>query len=204
MSTLFQSVLREAATDLTDAGVDFAVVGGVAVGAHAVLRYTQDIDLAVAVSDDRQAKSVGAFLIRRGYRPMTEIDQTAVDRLATLRLLSHQLPADLDPTEAPLLDIIFASCGIEAELVSSAEPIEILPGITLPTTRIPHLIAMKLLSESDERPIDRSDLQALIGAATDADLAEIPPLLDLIIDRGYARDKDLPALFARHLERRRW
>lgn len=50
---------------------------------------------------------------------------------------------------------------------------------------------MKLLSESDQRLQDRIDLQHLIAAATDQDLADVPPLLDPITQRGFDRDKDL-------------
>lgn len=200
MPSLLATILKGAANDLVEAGVPFAVVDGLAVGAQAVLRHTQDVDLAVAVADDPHAEQVGGFLIRRGYRPITELDQQAVGRLATLRLLSPRLPANIDPSDAPLLDLIFSSCGIEPEVAAAAQHLKVLPGLTLPTARIPHLIAMKVLSESDIRLQDRLDLQALIAAATDDDLDQVPRLLDLITDRGYARGKNLRGIFLRMRE----
>jgi hypothetical protein len=182
--------------DLSDAGASFALVGGVAIGARVALRFTRDLDLAVAVADDAEAEQVCASLIRSGYRPMMEIDQSATNRLATMRF-RPRIPRHTDVADVPLVDVIFCTCGIEPEIVATAEPIPVFANLSLPTARIPHLIAMKVLSESDDRLQDRIDLQALIASATDADLAEAPPLLDLIAERGFARGKDLHAVFAR-------
>jgi hypothetical protein len=198
MSSILPLILKAASQDLTGAGVNFAVVGGLAIGARVQLRYTQDVDLVVAVDDQAHAEAVGGYLIRYGYRPMMELDHTSTGRLATLRLLSPHLPPDTDPTDAPLVDVLFASCGIEAEVVAAAEPAPVFPDLTLPIARIPHLIAMKLVSESDQRLQDRIDLQSLCAAATDADFAEVVPLLDLIVQRGFAREKDLHAIFTQY------
>jgi len=197
MSEILSHILRSAVADLETAEARFAVVGGLAIAARAMLRYTQDVDVVVAVDDDAEAERVAGVLIRYGYRPMAELDHRRLNRLATLRMLSPHVPRDMEPTDAPLLDILFASCGIEREVVAAATPTPVFPDVTLATARIPHLIAMKLVSESEVRHQDRADLHALILAATDADLVEVPPLLDLIAQRGYAGDKDLHALFQR-------
>lgn len=50
-----------------------------------------------------------------------------------------------------VVDVLFASSGIEPELVRAAEPIEVLPSLTVPVARTGHLIAVKLLARDDER-----------------------------------------------------
>jgi hypothetical protein len=195
MPSLLRDLLTHAARDLETADARFAVVGGLAVAVRAMLRTTQDVDLAVAVANDQEAESIATVLIRYGYRPHAEIDQARTQRLATLRLISPHLPDEVPADESPLIDLLFASSGIEIETVDAADPTDVLEGAILPTARIPHLIAMKLLSESDQRLQDRIDLQHLTAAATDADLAEVPPLLELIAERGFHRDKNLPAVW---------
>ena len=67
---------------------------------------------------------------------------------------------------APVVDLLFASSGIEAEIVSGAEMIEILPEFLIRVARTGHLIALKLLSRDDvERPQDIADLRALLRSA---------------------------------------
>jgi predicted nucleotidyltransferase len=187
--------LSQIARDLSDAHARFAMVGGLAISARVQPRFTGDIDLAVAVDSDEQAESIAGHLIRCGYRPILEIDHTPSNRLATLRFYPPDLPPSLEPDEVPLTDIIFCTCGIESEIVASAQTIPIYPDLSLPTARIAHLIAMKLLSECDARLQDRIDLQNLFAAATEADLSEVLPLLDLITQRGFSREKDLHATF---------
>jgi len=166
-----------------------------------MLRTTQDVDIAVAVSGDQEAESIARALMSRGYQLETEIDQAATGRLATLRLISPHLPDGMPAEESPLVDLLFASSGIEPELVAAADRIDVLEGAVLPTARIPHLIAMKVLSETDERLQDRIDLKHLVEAATNPELGEVPELLSLIENRGYGRQKNLPQVFSRFLSR---
>ncbi len=75
------------------------------------------------------------------------------------------------PTESGcrgrVVDVLFASSGIEPEIVRSAEAIEILPGLVVPVARTGHLIALKLLARDDEsRPQDLADLRSLHEVAT--------------------------------------
>jgi hypothetical protein len=69
-----------------------------------------------------------------------------------------------------IVDLLFASCGIEPEIAEGAETLEVLPKLLLPVASTGHLIAMKLLSRDDDtRPNDRADLMALAAKADDAD-----------------------------------
>ncbi|MFN3167035.1 MAG: hypothetical protein ACE37H_08230 [Phycisphaeraceae bacterium] len=195
MLEILCEILRRAAQDLDDAQARYALIGGLAIGARTVLRFTQDADLTVAVQSDQDAERIAGSLFASGYRLQTELDHQPSGRLAVLRLISPACPPEREVEDLPLLDLLFHSIGIEHETVAQADPIQIIAGVTLPTARLPHLIAMKVLSESDRRPMDRIDLQNLVAVATPDDLAEVPPLLDKITERGFADGKDLHAVF---------
>ena len=51
------AVLRQAAADLDAIGARWAVIGGLAVAFRAEPRFTKDVDVAVAVADDREAET---------------------------------------------------------------------------------------------------------------------------------------------------
>lgn len=174
-----------------------AVIGGLAVSARTVPRFTKDADLAVTVSSDAEAERLVFAVARDGFQIVTLIAQTATGRLATARLGLE----DGDSEDA-VVDLLFASCGIEPEVVTAAEPLELFAGLTTPVATIGHLIAMKVLSRDDDtRPQDVVDLRALIVEATDEDLAMARDGLALITARSYDRGKslqaDLDALLAR-------
>ena len=199
--TLLAKLLERIAGDLTNAGASFALVGGLAVGIRTAPRFTTDIDLAIAVSNDKEAEDVIGYLIRYGYRPVAEIDHDLPGRLATMRLVEPG--AQFDGSDScPVADIICATCGIEREAVKSATQTRIFPKIVLPTAQIPHLIAMKVVAESDVRTQDRTDIIALIASASDEELVRVPHLLDLIINRGFSRGKDLHTVYQQFLVRR--
>jgi hypothetical protein len=81
--SLLKAALRQVAADLEDAGVSFAVVGGLAVSARTEPRFTRDADLAVAVANDDDAEALVRHLGLRGYRVSASVEQKAVGRLAT-------------------------------------------------------------------------------------------------------------------------
>jgi hypothetical protein len=93
-----------------------------------------------------------------------------------------------------VIDLLFASSGVEWEIVNRAEVLEVFRGVLLAVPRVGHLIAMKVLSRNDQgRPQDRVDLAALFKHATAADFIEAHDALKLITERGYHRGIDLPA-----------
>ncbi len=92
----------------------------------------------------------------------------------------------------PVIDLLFASSGIEPELVDAAERLELLSNLTIPVARTGHLIALKVLSRDDvARPQDIVDLRALLRSASRADLARAREAVALIVARGYHRGRDL-------------
>lgn len=181
--------LASAVECLQEANLDFALVGGMAVSVRAEPRFTRDIDLAVAVVDDSEAQGVARFLSNRGYRIVTLVEQTRRDRLATIRFSSSNLMPD---QPGIILDLLFASSGIEAEVVNAAEFIEIAENITLKVATTAHLVALKVLSrDPQDRLQDEIDLQLLLRETTEEDWIDVRRALRLMRDRGFNRGRDL-------------
>lgn len=182
MSGLVQAATR-ATTVIEQKGLRYCLVGGFAVSVRTEPRFTRDLDLAVAVDDDAEAEGLSRALLDAGFHAEAMVEQDSVGRLATVRLV------DADGWR---VDLLFASSGIEAELVAGATTLEVLPGLVLPVASIGHLVALKLLARDDDtRPQDVGDLRALRDAATDDDVTEASRAVALIDQRGYARGRDL-------------
>ncbi len=185
--TILEEILRRIQLDLKTAKVEFAVVGALAVSIHTEPRFTRDADLAVSVKNDSEAESLIYQLQNQGYVAETTVEQEATSRLATVRLVSPGQTAS-----GVVVDLLFASSGIEPEIVAAADPLEVFPGVTLPVARRGHLIALKTLSRDDRtRPHDVIDLRALLERASSDDLELARESLGLISARGYHRDRDL-------------
>lgn len=171
-------------------GIDarFAIVGGLAVSARTEPRFTRDADVCLFVEDDRAAEEVVSSLRSAGYRVLFVAEQEATGRVATVRLTGSE-DAD-DP--GVVLDLLFASSGVEREIVDSSDDLEVFEGLRGPIASVAGLIALKVLARDDvTRPQDRVDLVALVAVASPSDLAEAEHLLRLITQRGYDRGKDL-------------
>ena len=191
-----EAALRGIASELDRLGRSWAVVGGLAVSARAEPRFTRDIDLALAVTDDADAEALVRALVASGYRVLASLEQEAVGRLATVRLEA--------PGEGPagvVVDLLFASSGVEPEAVRAADVLEILPGLPVKVARTGHLLALKVLSNNPERPQDPIDIAALLREANAADLQEARDVTALIVARGFNRRRDLLALLEKHLQR---
>lgn len=184
-----QRALEEILGELDRFGRRSALLGGLAVSVHAEPRFTRDVDLAVAVSNDADAEELVSQLRGRGYRVLTVVEQTATRRLATVRLAPPG-----EPDAGILVDLLFASSGIEPEIVEAAGRLRVFEDVETAVIRRGHLIALKILARDDDRrPMDRADLIALIRGASEADLDEAREALELIAQRGFARGKDLLA-----------
>jgi predicted nucleotidyltransferase len=192
--TALETALRRMCADLADNHISFALVGGLAVSARTEPRFTRDADIAVVVASDAEAEHLVRNLRALGYRIEALVEQEAVGRLATVRLA--RLP---EPT-GPVVDLLFASSGIEPEIVAEAETIELLPQLPIPIATTGHLMALKVLARDDvRRPQDLGDLRALLRVASASDIASTRAALALIAERGYHRQRDLLAEFGQLL-----
>jgi hypothetical protein len=183
--TSLESALRQIHAGLTDAHASFALVGGLAVSARTEPRFTRDADLAVASASDAEAEALIHDLRARGYGIEAVVEQQAVGRLATVRLTLANAPA-------PVIDLLFASSGIESEIVAEAEPLDLLQDFRIGVATTGHLIALKILSRDDvTRPQDLVDLRALLRVATSDELARARQALTMITTRGFHRSREL-------------
>jgi len=190
-----EAALRRIVAELDSLPADWALVGGFAVSARSEPRFTRDVDVCVVVADDSGAERVMAELTAHGYRIHTLVEQDAVGRLATVRMTSTG-----DGAAGVVIDLLFASSGIEAEIAAAAERLVILPGLATPVARAGHLVVLKLLARDDEtRPQDAADLVALRPVLTARDRVDAGEAVQLIVERGYHRDRDLARLLLEYL-----
>lgn len=139
-----EDALARITADLSSTDVNFALIGGLAVSVRTTPRFTQDVDLAVAVPDDAAAEQTVKALMDRSYGLMATVEHDTAGRLATARL---RLPAS-----GQIVDLLFSSSGIEPEIVAAADMIYVAAGLRLPVAQVGHLLALKLLARDDERP----------------------------------------------------
>ncbi|MEY3034762.1 MAG: hypothetical protein RLZ86_1384 [Actinomycetota bacterium] len=167
---------------LRASGVEGCLVGGLAVSVRCDPRFTRDVDLAIAVSSDEEAESVGRLLGSSGFRLDALAEQEAVGRLAMVRLIAN---------DGTTVDMLTASSGIEAEVVADAEILEVTAGTVLSVARVGHLIALKLLSVSPGRETDMADLRNLAIVADDEEWDRAERAVARIEERGFSRGRDL-------------
>jgi len=180
--------MRRIAADLDLHHRRWALVGGFAVSARAEPRFTRDIDAAVMADGDADSEGLVRSLLAAGYRLLASVEQDQAGRLATVRLACPVSDGDV------VVDLLFASSGIEAEIAQAADVTEIVPGLSLPIAKTGHLIVLKLLARDDRtRPQDLTDLRALMEVATAADLAVARESARIITARGFDRGRDLSA-----------
>ena len=97
-----------------------------------------------------------------------------------------------ESSQGLLLDLLFASSGIESEICDNAEHLQVFPECIVPVARLSHLIALKILARDDHnRPQDAADLQQLIAVASKSDLDASLDALCLIEKRGFNRSRNL-------------
>ncbi len=177
-----EAVLGDIACQLRSRGVDFALVGGLAVSIRAEVRFTRDVDLAITSADDAATESVVRGLSRAGYRTIAVVEHVARERLATARLESQS---------GVVVDLLAASCGVESEVVARATPVLLEGAGEVPVARAEELLAMKVLSMTERRLQDRLDATNLLLINPSLDLADVRALLGLIAQRGFDRGQDL-------------
>ncbi len=180
-------MLAAVAAELAEAHLEMALVGGLAVSVRTEPRFTRDVDIAVATAHDSEAEALVGRFMAGGWSTEALVEQEAVGRLSTARILP---PGEGDA----VVDLLFASSGIEREVVEGAEALEVFPAVTVPVATVAALIVQKLLAESELRPQDTVDLAALFNVATTEDLDTARGLARLVVDRGYNRDRDLVEL----------
>jgi predicted nucleotidyltransferase len=182
--TELETFLGRVAKRLDTLGVQWAVIGGIAVSSHSEPRFTRDIDVAVSVKDDDESEKITLDFRQSGMHILAMIEQEAKKRLATVRL-------KVDANSEVIADLLFSSSGIEPEIVEAAKVMQVFTHTRAPVARIGHLIALKVLSKSEARVQDLIDLQNLLSVADEAERNRAREAVRLIAERGYNREKKL-------------
>ncbi|MEY3806069.1 MAG: hypothetical protein RIR69_881 [Actinomycetota bacterium] len=158
------------------------IVGGLAVSARCDPRFTRDVDIAIVVDTDKHAEELIRALASHGLQTAALVEQEAVGRLVMARLIT---------VDGLSIDLLIASSGIETEVVTNAESLEIVQGVRLPVARTGHLIALKLLSVAPGRETDAADLRNLASVATEVEWNLASEAVTQIQERGFARGRHL-------------
>ena len=93
----------------------------------------------MAASRSAASESTSGHLPSRGYVVGMLLEQENTGRIATVRLTR-------DSERSVYIDLLFASSGIEPEIVAAAEELAVLEDVTVRVTSRAHLIAMKVLA----------------------------------------------------------
>lgn len=184
--TSIEAALRAVVDDLDALDCHYALVGGLAVSVHAEPRLTRDVDVVIAVEGDEAAEATIRDLGGRGYTTVVVTVHEPTGRLSTARL-AHP---EHDPA---LVDVLFASSGIEDVVARGAKRVTVTSGLAAPVASIGHLLAM-LARDDRNRPNDADDLRRLAEVASESDWGIARAAVDLISERGFHRGRDLAGL----------
>ncbi len=180
------AALGEVAAVLRKRQTAFALVGGLAVSARGEVRFTRDVDLAVAL-DDSAIELLVRDLRAAGYRIDTLLEHETAQRIATVRMRTRA---------GILVDILCGSSGIEPEIVLGATIMTLPEAGDIAVAQREELLAMKILSMTDKRLQDRIDARALVASSPPLNLERVRLRLRQISERGYDRGQDLAAKLA--------
>lgn len=194
MSTHLLDTLGEVADLLEKFEQSWALVGGLAVSAYVEPRFTRDIDIVVSVTGDSEAEEIVRRWRTSGFEISSVVEQDETNRLATIR---SQRPG---AEHGVVVDLIFASSGIEPEIADGARSLELVSDLEVPVARPGHLVALKLLaSDAEQRPQDRIDLEELAGTLDKGEIQAARSAVELIEERDYHRGRDLSAMLDDYL-----
>ena len=138
---------REFASAVEEAGGHCMFVGGLVVAIWGAPRFTQDVDVLLAI-EEKQIPLLVAALHKRG------LDTTVFDMVEGRRERSH---VTVRESQDLWVDVKFALTQDEVDQVGNAVDVE-----GVPVSGIEETIAYKILYESDK---DRQDVRSIIGVS---------------------------------------
>lgn len=149
---------------LSDAKVEFVLVGGLAVALHGYQRLTMDVDVVLAMDEENLQR----FIVCAKSAGLQPTNPVGIDSLTNPSLLDqwHQekgmLAFSLRSPEAvaTVLDVLIRPVVPFVALRKDAKPVEIGP-LTIAVASIEHLIAMKTGTGRSKDQIDIEELKKL-------------------------------------------
>lgn len=146
---------------LNNSGIDYVVVGGVALVLHGVVRLTADLDIMVHLEDANLRKFVG-IMNDLGYRPKAPVKAedfvSAENRMSWINEKNMTVFSFFHPGNPISLIDVFVKEPMDYKMIR-ADVVEVMSGnIPIPVISIKNLIKLKLISG---RPQDIADIKAL-------------------------------------------
>jgi nucleotidyltransferase AbiEii toxin of type IV toxin-antitoxin system len=150
---------------LNDAGVQYLVVGGLAVNAHGYVRLTRDVDIVIGLERANATAGLNA-LLKAGYRlavperpeafadPATRERWRVEKNMIVLKLWSDE------HRRTPIDVFVYEPFDFAAEF-ARAPRLEVCPGLQAPVVTLETLLQMK---REANRPQDLIDIQELTRA----------------------------------------
>jgi predicted nucleotidyltransferase len=157
----YQSIFKE----LNELGVDYLVMGGLAVNFHGIPRMTYDVDLLILLNPENILKAVGK-VTQWGYRPKVPVDprdladeakRSSWIREKGMKALSFY-SEDLAIAE---IDLVFDS-PIPFEQLKSRAVIFELKDAKVPIVSVPDLIRLKLHAGRKQDLADAEHLRMIL------------------------------------------
>jgi predicted nucleotidyltransferase len=154
VSTAFDQILRR----LSEAKVDFVVIGGLALGAHGVVRGTKDVDIVVAPDAENLRRLAEAAVAAGGHVQSGESLLSSPPSITAALQGGEQVAIE---TELGRLDVVQGLEGVPPydELRSRATDAEVL-GVKVAICSVDDLRAMKRAAGRTRDLADIEDLDA--------------------------------------------
>ncbi len=167
---MLQNGLLTMARHLNALGVRHAVIGGVAVSAHGVVRATEDIDFLI---DAASEEKVRGLMKRLGFETLQRTEDVSNYLLGELRV-----------------DFLHAHRTYTATMLDRATS-SIVEGVELRIARVEDLIGLKVqaLANDPSRTHDRADIEQLLRLPVELDKGLIREYF-----RIFDREPDLDAI----------
>jgi hypothetical protein len=137
-------------------GVRYVIVGGLAVGAHGVVRATRDLDLVPDAEPDNMDRLARVLSDLGGRHPVAdELTGAALARPVSLKL----------QTRTGEVHVLNRMPGTPAfsELEADRLLVEVATGVEAPICSLAHLRAMKRASDRPRDAVDLAELDELHG-----------------------------------------
>lgn len=147
---------------LEEAKVDYLVVGGMAVIAHGVVRFTNDLDLVMAFDEANLLRGMRA-LESLGYKPRVPVSAESFAKLENRRQWASEknmlvFQMDLLSDDSLPIDIFIEPPFDVKDELARASRYELSPGLAIPVVHLDRLIEMK---QKAGRPRDLDDIAKL-------------------------------------------
>jgi predicted nucleotidyltransferase len=141
--------------DLNEAGMEYVLVGGIAMIRHGVVRATRDIDAVFAPSEENVARIRGLIEKWKATRP--DGSAVRIEEVRSNRTIHLATPhGDLDLLNESITGIPYATLRERAD-------VKHVDGVPAPICSLPDLVAMKRIAGRERDVADLSDLEAAHG-----------------------------------------